>query len=90
MEKSPHRLLLPISNHSFLLEFLKSTGLRDSAVTGLAEIDLHPELIWQAVSYTPDSIHKISGSVRRWYRTMTQYMPIVKKEVAEVRGKDGK
>ena len=67
---------------------MKSTGLRDEAVTGSAEIALHPELIWQMVRYTPDSTHTSSGSERRWYRTMTQYVTIANKEEAAVREKD--
>ena len=43
--KSLRRFILPRANHSFLLECLNSTGLRDAAVTVLAEIALHPEII---------------------------------------------
>ena len=88
LKRSLRRFLLPRANHSVLLECLNSTVLRDAAVTGLAEIALHPDIIWQMVRYTPDSAHKSSWSARRWYRTMTQYVKIANKEVAAVQEKD--
>ena len=45
LNKSIRRFLLPRANHSVILECLNSTGLRDAAVTVLAEIALHPEII---------------------------------------------
>ena len=88
LKKSLHRFLLPRSNHSVLLECLNSTWLRDAEVTGSAYIALHSDPIWKTVHYTPDSTHTISGSERRWYRTMTRYVSITNKEVAAVREKD--
>ena len=88
LKKFLRRFLLPRSNHSVLPECLNSTGLRDAAVTDSAEISLHLELIWQTVLFTPDSTHTSSGSSRRWYHTMTEYVPIANKEVAAVQEDD--